>query len=169
MTLSHDSAPELRLREATRAVLLDESDSILLVKYIFPSGVQRWGTPGGGLHPGESHLDGLHRELHEELGLHDAPIGPHIWDRIHVFPMISGEDGQRDRFFLVRVARFDPVPTIGWEQMRAEFVHDARWWSLDEIDRTDEAFAPATLAVHLRQLLTDGPPPEPVDVSDPRS
>jgi hypothetical protein len=51
--------------------------------------------------------------------------------------------------------------------MRAEFVHDARWWSLDEIDRTDEAFAPAALAVHLRRLLADGPPAEPVDVSDP--
>jgi 8-oxo-dGTP pyrophosphatase MutT (NUDIX family) len=154
----------LRLREATRAVLLDDDDRIMLVKYIFPSGARRWGTPGGGLDPGESHLDGLARELREELGLVDVPIGPHIWDRVHVFPMRSGEDGQRDRFFLVRVPHFDPVPEIGWERMRAEFVHDARWWTLDEVERSTVLFAPAALGVHLRRLLQEGPPERPIDV-----
>ena len=36
----------------------------------------RWGTPGGGLDPGESHDDGLRRELHEELGSDRRPSRP---------------------------------------------------------------------------------------------
>lgn len=156
---------EPRLREATRALILDESDRLLLVKYIFPSGAQRWGTPGGGLDPGETHVDGLHRELHEELGLTDVDIGPHVWDRLYLFPMVSGHDGQRERFFLVGVDHFEPTPMIGWERMNAEFVFDIRWWTLDEIDASPERFVPTGLTHHVRRLLADGPPARPIDVS----
>ncbi len=156
---------ELRFRQATRALLLDHDDRLLLVKYIFPSGATRWGTPGGGLDPGEDHVGGLRRELHEELGLTDVEIGPVIWHRTNVFPMISGHDGQQDRFHLVRVPAFDPVPGIGWERMRAEFVHELRWWTIDEIAASPEAFTPTRLADFARRLLRDGPPTDPIDVS----
>ena len=53
--------------------------------------------------------------------------------------MLTGHDGQRDRVYLVRMPRFDPVPLIGWEAMRDEFVHEIRWWSVDEIGATDGA------------------------------
>ena len=162
--MARPAADPPRLREATRAIILDEDDQILLVKWIFPSGAERWGTPGGGLDPGETHHDGLRRELHEELGLTDPPIGPYVWDRIHIFPMISGHDGQRDRFHVVRVPHFVPEPAIGWERMRAEFVHDVRWWTLDGIQTSNERFAPARLAIALRQLLEHGPPATPIDV-----
>ncbi|MAT05369.1 MAG: NUDIX hydrolase [Acidimicrobiaceae bacterium] len=154
-------------REATRGLVLDEHDRLLMVKYVFPSGDERWGTPGGGLDPGEDHHTALRREFHEELSLVDVEIGPHVWSRSHLFPMLSGHDGQRERFFLVRVAHFDPVPSIGWEQMRAEFVHDVRWWTIDEIDASLEHFIPGRLTTHLRALLADGPPATPIDISDP--
>ena len=155
---------ELRLREAVRGIIVDDDDRVLLVKYVFPSGAERWGTPGGGLDPGETHEDGLRRELFEELGLRDVEIGPHVWNRIHIFPMVSGHDGQRDRFHLLRMAHFEPVPMIGWERLRAEFVYDIRWWPLDDIDRSPERFVPAQLAPLLRRLLADGPPGSPLDV-----
>lgn len=156
---------ELRFRQATRALLIDHDDRLLLVKYIFPSGAIRWGTPGGGLHAGEDHVTGLRRELEEELGVTDVQIGPVIWHRTNVFPMISGHDGQQDRFHLVRMPAFEPVPRIGWEQMRAEFVHELRWWTLDEIDASSEAFTPTRLSYFTRSLLRDGPPVDPLDVS----
>ncbi len=43
-------------------------DEIMLVRFEFPKGTV-WSTPGGGLEPGEDHLDALHRELVEEVGL----------------------------------------------------------------------------------------------------
>ncbi|MEZ5295312.1 MAG: NUDIX domain-containing protein [Ilumatobacteraceae bacterium] len=153
-------------REATRGIVLDDDDRILMVQYVFPSGDVRWGTPGGGLDPGEDHIAGLHRELYEELGLTDAPIGPHVWDRCHLFPMLTGHDGQRERYFLVRVAHFEPEPAIGWEQMRAEFLHDVRWWTADELDASTDPPIPFGLTTHLRTLLAEGPPPSPIDISD---
>ena len=145
--------------------MLDEHDLIVMVKYIFPSGEVRWGTPGGGLIPGESHEDGVRREVREELGLTDFEIGAHVWNRVHLFPMITGHDGQRERFFLVRVPHFTPDPEIGWAQMNAEFVYDIRWWSLDEIETSSESFIPFGLSDRLRMLLRDGAPADPIDIS----
>lgn len=157
--------PPLHLRQAVRALLLDPDDAVLLVRFVFPSGVEAWALPGGGLEDGESHEHGLRRELHEELGLTDVEIGPHVWDRENIVPMRSGHDGQRDRIHLVRTERFDPAPAIGWEAMRAEYVHEVRWWTLTEITaRTDLRFTPRRLADHLAALLVDGIPGSPVDV-----
>jgi ADP-ribose pyrophosphatase YjhB (NUDIX family) len=157
-------AVQLRIRSAVRALIVDDDDHTLLARFVFPSGIEAWALPGGGLEPGEEPTDGLRRELHEELGLTAFDIGPHIWTRQHIIPMSTGHDGQRDRIHLVRLSRFDPVPTIGWERMRAEFVHEMRWWSLDEITAaTTTRFAPGRLADLYRTLLADGPPESPVD------
>jgi hypothetical protein len=68
--------------------------------------------------------------------------------------------------YFVQMPRFDPVPWIGWEALRDEFVHEIRWWSLDEIASTDGPrvlFMPRRLAHFARDVLEHGPPPEPVD------
>lgn len=155
----------LRFREAVRGLVLDPDDRVLLVRFRFPSGVELWTLPGGGLEAGESHEDGLRRELDEELGLTDVDVGPHVWSREHIVPMRTGHDGQRDRIHLVRTERFRPEPTIGWAAMHEEYVVELRWWTLDEIaERTDQRFVPRRLVAHLRQLLREGAPDEPVDV-----
>lgn len=155
---------ELRFRQATRAIIVDDDDALLLVRFVFPSGAQRWALPGGGLEPGESDLAGLRRELYEELGLTDVHIGPHVWSREHVFPMRTGEDGQRDRIYLVRRPHFEPAPVIGWQRLREEFVFEMRWWTPDELDRADGViFAPGRLPELYRHLLDDGVPPAPID------
>lgn len=167
---SADSLPDrtsgLRIRQAVRALLLSPDHEVLLVRFEFPTR-QVWALPGGGIEPGEDHLTALRRELIEETGLHDPEIGAHIWTREHVIPFVDGSfDGQRDRIHLVRTARFDPVPGIGWDQMRAERVHEMRWWSLAEInrDQTDPnsvGFAPAAFPALLRALIDNGQPSVP--------
>lgn len=145
--------------------MLTPDDEVLLARFVFPNGVEVWALPGGGLEDGESVEEGLRRELHEELGLDDVTIGPHVWNREHIVPMRTGHDGQRDRVHLVRTARFEPAPTIGWDAMRAEYVFDLRWWTVAEIvARPDLRFVPRRLAAHLDALLTDGVPATPVDV-----
>ncbi len=152
----------LDIRRAARALILDPDDHVLLVRFEFPS-ASVWALPGGGLDEGETVEIGLRRELHEELGLLDFEVGPHIWNREHVIPMNTGHDGQRDQIHLVRSARFEPVPMIGWEQMRAENVHEIRWWTVDEIASTDLLFAPRALHRLLTDLLGQGVPDQPVD------
>ncbi len=163
-------------RIAARALIIDDaSGDVLLVRFEFPTAVV-WATPGGGVEPDETPLECLRRELREELGLRDCEIGPHIWSREHLFPMTTGHDGQRDQIHLVRCVRFDPVPEIGWEQLRAEYVHEIKWWSVGEIhaatqlggglrSRTDRPtlFAPRRLGELLTRLAVEGPPNGPVD------
>jgi 8-oxo-dGTP diphosphatase len=156
----------LRIREAVRALVLDPDDRVLLVRFEFPSTGTRWALPGGGLEPGETHVDALRRELVEEVGLHDADIGPHIWTRLHVIPFIDGRwDGQREQVHLVRTARFDPTPVFSAPELAAEYVFELRWWTLDEIAAaTDVVFVPQALGHHAHHLITHATPETPVDV-----
>ena len=160
-----DPAASLRIREAVRALVVDTSQRVLLVRFEFPTAT-RWALPGGGLEPGESHLDALRRELEEEVGLVEAAIGPQIWHRLHIVPFLNGEfDGQRERIFLIRCDPFEPAPRLTWEQMNAEFVHELRWWTIEEIAASDSHFVPQELETLLAALLRDGPPAESIDVS----
>lgn len=154
----------LRIRDAVRALLLDPHDRVLLVRFEFPNTGRRWALPGGGVEPGESDHDALRRELEEELGLVDPPIGPHIWNRLHIIPFISGLwDGQRERVYLVHTPEFTPAPRLPWSELHAEYVYELRWWEVDEL-HPGLPFVPADLVHHLRSLLVDGPPKQPVDV-----
>lgn len=153
----------LNIRPAVRALLLDERDHLLLVRFEFPVATV-WALPGGGLEPGEDPTEGLKRELDEELGIKDPEIGTHIWTRLHIIPMNTGHDGQRDQIHLVRTKRFDPEPAIGWERLRAEFVHEMRWWSLTEIEHAPDRFAPRQLAQLTRSLLQHGSPSSPIEI-----
>ena len=160
-----DSTVGLRIREAVRALVIDPSHRMLLVRFEFPNGT-RWALPGGGIDDGESHTDALRRELTEEIGLADPPIGAHLWNRLHIVAFINGLfDGQRESIYEVRVpAAFQPVPAFTWEQLNAELVFELRWWTLDELDASDVVTAPSELRRLARELIAVGPPPSPVDV-----
>ncbi len=157
----------LRIRQAVRAVITTPHHEILLVRFEFPTATV-WALPGGGLDPGEDHLTALHRELHEEVGLVDADVGPHIWTREQIIEFIDGNwDGQRDQYHHVPVSRrFEPTPALSWAQLRAERLHELRWWTIDEIRGATEdgaRFAPGRLGELLRDLADTGPPSTPVD------
>lgn len=148
-------------------MLTTPDHSILLVRFEFPSATI-WALPGGGLDPGEDHLTALHRELAEEVGLVDAVVGPHVWTREQIVEFIDGDwDGQRDQYHHVPVVdRFDPTPVLSWEQLRAERLHELRWWTIEEIADATAAgvlFAPGRLADLMHDLARSGPPATPVD------
>ena len=156
---------ELRFRDAARVVLVDELERVLLVLFEFVDGRKVWATVGGGLEPGESHEDAARRELAEEAGIDIDDVGPCIWTREHLFTGPIHFDGQRERYFFVRTAAFEPLPRQTWEQLRAEGVTEIRWWTVDEIEAASAtSFAPTRLAALLRDLLDHGPPAEPIDV-----
>ncbi len=158
-----------RLRPAARALVLDEADRILLVRFAFPwVDYPVWAPPGGGLEPGESHEGGVRRELAEETGLVDPPLGPVVWLREARWKQASelgAYDGQREQVFLVRVPAFEPAPRLDAETLRREHVTGIRWWTLGEIRaETVARFVPLDLGERLATLLEDGPPDEPVPV-----
>ena len=154
----------LRIRQAVRALVIDPDHRVLLVRFVFPTTGERWALPGGGLEPGEQHVDALRRELVEEVGLTDPDIGPHIWSRRHVIPFIDGRyDGQEERVHLVRAPAFEPRPRLSPDELAAEYVFDVRWWHLHDL-HDGLPFVPSSLRTNLEHLLRHGPPIAPIDV-----
>lgn len=137
-------------RAAVRALVIDDDDRILLVQYRRPVGDETWwGTPGGGVDPGESDQQALARELQEEVGLHDFELGPVLYEHVGEFPWARQLFRQVNTTYLVRVREHEPRPTI---DLAAEGVVDVRWWSRSELEATDAQLAPSNLVERVRNL-----------------
>jgi TDG/mug DNA glycosylase family protein len=150
----------LPLRDAVRALVFDPDDRTLLVRFDWPD-KRVWAPPGGGVEPGESDEDAVARELAEELGLDSYELGPCLWHRTHWFMDMAGWAGQVERVYLVRAPAFEPTPRM---DLREEGVGELRWWTLDELERSEEIFAPRRLPAFVQDLLAgDGVPAEPFD------
>ena len=164
--LDDPDVPGLRIRRAVRAAVLDADDRILLVRFEFPT-LTVWATPGGGQEAGEDDEATLRRELDEELGLALPALGPLVWTRTHVIPFLDGSfDGQRDHVYLVRAPGFTPQPALTWEQLRAERVHELRWWTLGELVAAADdgtTFAPRQLPALVADLVRVGVPTAPIE------
>lgn len=150
------------LREAVRAIVIDPTERVLLVRFE-AFGDTWWCPPGGGVETDESPEQAIVRELAEESGLDAVDLGPCIWTRTHWFAGMARHGGQTERIYLVRSGEFEPAPA-SLEELAAEGVVEQRWWTIDEIESSDEAFAPTRLAELLRELDEQGPPAEPIDV-----
>lgn len=166
--MSDATRDALRIREAVRALVIDTDDNVLLVRWLL-RGINVWGTPGGGIEPGEDVDVALRRELDEELGIGaTAEIGPQVWERTHIIPFIDGRwDGQHERFFLVRTPPFEPAPLLSKEQLEAEHLMHMQWWTPAQLrahHTTDtEYFAPRRLPALVTDLVANGPPDHVVD------
>lgn len=157
---------ELPLRQAVRALLIDPSDRVLLVKLDIPwTNWAGWVLPGGGIDEGESASDALCRELLEETGLRDPFIGPVVCRRVHRNPrMIPGFAGQQETIHLVPCHEFELAPTMSPEQLRAEQVVDMRWFTFEELRTTTEVLVPEPLVELVERVLEFGGTIEPLTV-----
>ena len=152
------------VRPSVRALLMDQ-DRVFLHRFSAPRNPGIWIAPGGGVDDGESDEDALLRELSEELSLSQAALGPWVWYRRHIWAWRGTILDSRERFALAKVDPAEIVPT-GHDSVfvGSDYVEQHRWWTIDEIARSDDVFAPRRLAEELRAILEHGPPPEPIDV-----
>jgi TDG/mug DNA glycosylase family protein len=148
-------------RAAARALVVDRLDRTLLVLFRDATGQSWWATPGGGADEAETPEQTIRRELAEEAGLVGFELGPEIWTRDHTFAWYGRIYRQRERIHLVHVDEHEPAPTI---DLAAEHVHDVRWWTLAELEETEEQLVPRSLPRQLSELLEHGPPTAPIDV-----
>jgi 8-oxo-dGTP pyrophosphatase MutT (NUDIX family) len=149
-------------RNAVRAIVLwrgGEGAEVLLLELREPGQPRTfWVTPGGAREGDEGPEEALRRELREEVGLTEVPIGAVVWRRQHTFYWVGQRVRQREVYYVVEVPRrFTPVMSDADE---AKVVEQMRWWGLDELAASGVDHAPGDLVGMVRRYLADGPPSE---------
>jgi 8-oxo-dGTP pyrophosphatase MutT (NUDIX family) len=145
-----------------RALIVAPDPAILLVHFVFPDR-HLWVTPGGGIAPGESHLQALRRELHEELGRDDLEIGPHIWIREGTYRWEGGLANEREYFYLVRADQFEADFSKNPAENERRAIAEARWWPVSELPPHSKHFAPNRLGELTADILKNGAPAQPIE------
>ena len=150
---------DLPERHAGRVIAVDPQGRVLLFRYDDPPpyGVH-WATPGGGLDPGEDYYAGAVRELREETGWDDVAVGEELpgaagWRAI-LQKDVSRSVRQYERFFVARVS-VPERPVRDVDGMHAsDGIHAVHWWSVEELEATQDVVYPIGLAGILRDLLS---------------
>lgn len=144
-------------REAARILLFDDEGRLFLLKGHDPYMPERswWFTPGGGLHPGESHREAAAREVREETGYAvsiGALIGP-VWERTAVFDFMRNPYVQHEEFFVARVSDAIERHPAAWTEAEMDTIEGEGWHSVEEIRGFDLEVFPLALGELLSTVL----------------
>jgi ADP-ribose pyrophosphatase YjhB (NUDIX family) len=167
---------DLPVRDTARGLVLDPEDRVLLIQYeavrdVDPArpGLRAfWFTPGGGLEPGESYEEALRRELAEEIGVHDAALGPCVAYRETPFLLFRKQRFVRERHYVVRLAN-DAIDTARLAETEDNPVLGVRWWPLSELRGTADVIEPPGLVALTGRIVAGAEPAEPVRLGETAS
>lgn len=142
-------------RSTSRVILADRDDRVLLfLTYGKSHDVPpRWITPGGGVDPGEDFQSAGVRELREETGLVVESVGApfHVVDFAVDTTWHPYELGHW-AWFAVRTDRFEPSDS-GWMPDEHDDIVESRWWAVDDLESSGEAYEPVDLPTLIRAGL----------------
>ena len=144
--------------------MVNPEDRVLLVRLQF-SDRSRWVLPGGGKEGEEDDATALRRELMEETGAPEVFIGPKLWIRRMINPKLNADyDGQEETAYLVPCHGFEIKPSMTTDELHAEGLMEHRWWSVEEMESTEESLRPVGMVEIVKQVLEFGAPAEPFQI-----
>ncbi|MCJ2043318.1 NUDIX domain-containing protein [Methylobacterium sp. J-078] len=160
---------DLPVRDIARALVFDPDRRLLLIAYeaVRPINPARpddrtfWFMPGGGLEPGEDHVEACRRELSEEIGVTGIEIGPQVAACDGPFHHFKTSRDARERYFVVHLPDAT-VDTSRLAETEDNPVLGTRWWTLAELEATSERIEPKGLAAVARDIIAGTIPTTPV-------
>jgi ADP-ribose pyrophosphatase YjhB (NUDIX family) len=154
MSAAATPGPSLPVRRAARVILLDPADRVLLMRYDQPPPNGRhWATPGGGAEDGEDYPAAALRELAEETGWTDIVLLGEVLRRSFDMDYAGRMVWQDERLYLARTDQAGREIGDVAAMHRSDGIAAWRWWTLAELDGTDEKVWPPGLAGLIRASL----------------
>ncbi|MDP3852931.1 NUDIX hydrolase [Phenylobacterium sp.] len=158
----------MRDRLTARVLLFDAAGSILLMRGRMPGGrpsSSAWHTPGGGVDPGETLIDAVHREVVEETGFTQIELGPVVWTRSGEGNLVTGERVMfRESYFVARCPGGEPCRD-GWADYETELIDDVRWWTMAQLAGLTEKIYPERFLELIPAIAAGRYPDPPLDVT----
>jgi len=147
-------------REAARVLLVDGAGRVLLFEGLDPAhrdGGSWWFTPGGGIEGEESAQEAAHRELWEETGLRVPQLSGPVAERRGEFAFDGLLYRQHELYFAVVLPEVEVVVApVAHTDLEIRSVLRWRWWSVADLEATQEPVYPGWLAGWLRRTVTEG-------------
>ncbi|QQR48727.1 NUDIX domain-containing protein [bacterium] len=159
------------IRNTVRFLLLNDNNELLLMRVesfdiATPTGKRNkrfWCTLGGQIEANEPLHDAALRELYEEAGIktHEVELGPVVWTN-EVDLVIHGKPIHLYQQFIVARTQQHTVSLDNATPEEQDVVKELRWFSLKDIQTSNETIFPTFLTDYLPSVIAGHYPPKPL-------
>jgi len=164
---------DLIVRTSVRVLLFNEEGALLLLCADDPKTTTSegkyhgrfWFPVGGEMESGESIEETALREIYEETGLsaEDIQLGPVVWYGEFDF-VLSGVPTRCKQKFIVARTTQSSVNLSNLTQEERGVIEKIAWFTLQQIQDSEEVIYPVVLADHLPPIIASEYPSEPIEI-----
>lgn len=159
------------IRKTARLILLNPENEVLLMNIRSkdvsdpdkPIQKPFWVTIGGKIEDGESLSEAAIREVAEETGHTNVLIGPPIWHGSVVLNWKGVQTELQETFVVAHTDKYEIIRD-GLSQEEQEVVQKYKWWSVAELQSTDDIIIPRDLATLLPDIIAGNYPESAVQI-----